>query len=1284
MKVTFTLLSIALLPAFLLAQNPPLFKNFKQGTFEADAFTTNNFKCIGVGKNNVIWAGSQYGGLYTYSDSFNIWRKSDKLTNVFINDIKADGDSGIWIAQSGTQSTGNVSTNIAGGINYFPVGSDIRMEFYSVPGTNTGADIWSRNVRAVYPDRSKKQANGDKPRVWAAQGSYRSANAGLRGGLSIGLNPFESYFTNIREGFSNISTSPVTADAITGGNGKVWVSVRLNDGKSQILEYTAAGKYITAYDRDNVPALDNNFTAQALHYDRFGQLWVGMRQGGLYIKRGEEWLRMNWESKIPPGTQINQNAIASDKYGNVYIGTSSGLLEFLSRDFYPSSSPDNPSSYTLYTEADGLPSNNITGVAYDDKNGRILITSAGGVTFMNKSEPFIKGVVFDVFTNLDSTNTYAGLQKKPLSGEVRVRLFKDGAEEEIVTPDADGIFELKKAEDSKVYTVEVAFQRNGKTMKYIYNDIKNHTLMLPILMPDSLIRELKAFKPKLEKRCFPIKLPFTIEIDACREGFITDGFEVAFEPFYDAAGIKTDHDKRVENLANYYTSLATVYNLGGFATDLFNDMITNTFDAIQSLDHTVEYSFTTSPYEDKSQFRLELKKKVAMLKVLKEGLNLIFGKVSSSISDPDIKYIFDLTVTIFNDQADLLFDALELNNGVDGLNQMGRKALLDNIKKIAAAQLAATFYKEYFARTRHYDFVERTADASKNARSGYTYTETFDNLYSPSANSLVKYGTDTLTYYKDWIGLLTTASKVGDAVAATADAIDEIAALGGGPGASAFIKGIGLFAKVVKTAALVGAVYEGARGSYDEVLLSDKVIVKAGLNRNNAGGVRRDANLQLSPAKLLERKNSYNQKLSELQAVYNSPSYNKAAYDQKFAEFLDEDSLYTDEMIKMTNTLWASTNKAVTTIPGFGAKLNRVIDSFVSQQYTLRNALFYQNDAFAWDTDKPPYLAELNSLANEIKTLNDSSLTGIASLIDDINNNDIGAPAYLVQESYKISHNRKPGSTATVTYTFKNYGAEAQTNVSFKISTPTEGFVLTSTDSIYGGTIQPGETKQISYSFMSPSATDSFTIGRYQIHVNADNGRFKDVSGSLYIFSQSVLPVTLSAFDVTCTNAGAKLVWQTATEVNGSHFDVEKNINGQWNKVYTIKAAGSSSSKKDYAFTDADGSNALYRLKQVDKDGTYTYSGIKQANCQPKQPAITVYPVPANNVLNVAVSIDKNAQLNLLLTDLSGRVVKQQNTDVKKGTTYLKLNIAGLAAGQYFLHVAGADIFKNQKVLITQ
>ena len=96
------------------------------------------------------------------------------------------------------------------------------------------------------------------------------------------------------------------------------------------------------------------------------------------------------------------------------------------------------------------------------------------------------------------------------------------------------------------------------------------------------------------------------------------------------------------------------------------------------------------------------------------------------------------------------------------------------------------------------------------------------------------------------------------------------------------------------------------------------------------------------------------------------------------------------------------------------------------------------------------------------------------------------------------------------------------------------------------------------------------------------------------------LPVELLEFKGTLVNSNAFLQWKTEHETNTSVFIVERSLDGNnYYQVGTMLAANSAGIN-NYSFTDPDivslgVSIVYYRLKQVDLDGKFVYSGIVTA-----------------------------------------------------------------------------------------
>jgi hypothetical protein len=95
-----------------------------------------------------------------------------------------------------------------------------------------------------------------------------------------------------------------------------------------------------------------------------------------------------------------------------------------------------------------------------------------------------------------------------------------------------------------------------------------------------------------------------------------------------------------------------------------------------------------------------------------------------------------------------------------------------------------------------------------------------------------------------------------------------------------------------------------------------------------------------------------------------------------------------------------------------------------------------------------------------------------------------------------------------------------------------------------------------------------------------------------------ILPVEFLSFQSTYQVAKRTglLEWSTAKEWESSHFEIERAVNSvdSWAKIGELQGKGFADTPTSYTFEDMNlpiqGGNIFYRLKQVDFDGTYTYS----------------------------------------------------------------------------------------------
>ena len=175
------------------------------------------------------------------------------------------------------------------------------------------------------------------------------------------------------------------------------------------------------------------------------------------------------------------------------------------------------------------------------------------------------------------------------------------------------------------------------------------------------------------------------------------------------------------------------------------------------------------------------------------------------------------------------------------------------------------------------------------------------------------------------------------------------------------------------------------------------------------------------------------------------------------------------------------------------------------------------------------------------------------------------------------------------------------------------------------------------------------------------------------------LPVLFSKFETKCTNTGTLISWATAQEGNSSRFEIERSSNGTvWTNIGTVAAAGNSSSDRNYQQIDLNGGVAMYRIKQIDKDGQFIYTGVEKTNCLVKNITSLIYPVPAYDVLNVVIKSDRSVRTQLMVYDMQGKLVKNIDAPVIAGNNTFKINLIGLASGDYMLRSNDATIEINK------
>jgi glucose/arabinose dehydrogenase len=200
-------------------------------------------------------------------------------------------------------------------------------------------------------------------------------------------------------------------------------------------------------------------------------------------------------------------------------------------------------------------------------------------------------------------------------------------------------------------------------------------------------------------------------------------------------------------------------------------------------------------------------------------------------------------------------------------------------------------------------------------------------------------------------------------------------------------------------------------------------------------------------------------------------------------------------------------------------------------------------------------------------------------------------------------------------------------------------------------------------------------------------GNISSFSSFYFSSSNIALPLDLITFSGSLQNNSTVLLkWETENEINTSHFLVERSIDGtHFNAIGTVSANGNNNPGLfNYSLIDIDASNQqslllYYRLKIVDIDGNFKYSGIITISLADITGKLSVSPNPVVNEAKVNISSPADGRIQWKLIDNTGRIILQNSEHVKRGNgNRFTINMNKLSIGSYYLSVSGTGI--DQKV----
>ena len=207
------------------------------------------------------------------------------------------------------------------------------------------------------------------------------------------------------------------------------------------------------------------------------------------------------------------------------------------------------------------------------------------------------------------------------------------------------------------------------------------------------------------------------------------------------------------------------------------------------------------------------------------------------------------------------------------------------------------------------------------------------------------------------------------------------------------------------------------------------------------------------------------------------------------------------------------------------------------------------------------------------------------------------------------------------------------------------------------------------------AAAQSFTVVVSDINVTPTTGSAYTLKVALSACS-NVIPVKWLSFTAQPKNNQVALQWKVANELNVSHYEVEYSTDGtSFAKIYSLPATSSTAAEKvyDQIHTFPIIGNNYYRIKQLDKDGKFSYSTIVNVRMD-KANLVSIMPNPAQDFVTIR-SGETMKQVQLF--NATGQLLMNV---VPANTSYM-LNISALPKGQYSVRIQTGNEVINQKII---
>jgi len=204
-----------------------------------------------------------------------------------------------------------------------------------------------------------------------------------------------------------------------------------------------------------------------------------------------------------------------------------------------------------------------------------------------------------------------------------------------------------------------------------------------------------------------------------------------------------------------------------------------------------------------------------------------------------------------------------------------------------------------------------------------------------------------------------------------------------------------------------------------------------------------------------------------------------------------------------------------------------------------------------------------------------------------------------------------------------------------------------------------------------------------------------DLISEILDFFNVVVPVELVSFSATKDEEDIFLCWSTATELNNQGFEIQRsNDNQNFNRIGFVEGKGTTTERQEYSFRDntiTGEGKYFYRLKQIDHEGTFSYSQVIEIdyNLLPSKFSLSQnYPNPFNPTTKIKFTIPQDVRretrdVSLKVYDILGKEIAILVNEKKQPGVYeIEFDAGEFSSGIYFYILTAGKFIDTKKMIL--